>query len=179
MMLEVGAKFTAIQVQRTIDFIGDEKSTYEKLTPLVEQIDMRLRDELTSSCMLALDPKDIEFFEPKAPLFGLDYSKKFGTSGAFELDEAAKCLALGRPTAAVFHLMRLMEIGIRATARCLGIPDPLKPAERNWGHILKEVWAGIEKKWPSTADRMHGDGALFEGLHASLDAVKNPWRNAT
>jgi hypothetical protein len=26
---------------------------------------------------------------------------------------------------------------------------------------------------------MGGDGALFEELHASLDAVKNPWRNAT
>lgn len=99
--------------------------------------------------------------------------------GAFELDEAAKCRALGRPTAAVFHLMRLMEIGVRATARCLGIPDPLKPAERNWGRILGGIKAGIDAKWPTGSDRISGDGALFEALHASLDAVKNPWRNAT
>jgi len=26
---------------------------------------------------------------------------------------------------------------------------------------------------------MAGDGLLFEGLHATLDAVKNPWRNET
>jgi hypothetical protein len=25
---------------------------------------------------------------------------------------------------------------------------------------------------------MSGDGALFEELYASLDAVRNPWRNA-
>jgi hypothetical protein len=41
------------------------------------------------------------------------------------------------------------------------------------------MWEGIERKWPTTADRAVGDGALFESLHASLDAVKNPWRNAT
>ena len=26
---------------------------------------------------------------------------------------------------------------------------------------------------------MSGDGALFEDLRASLEAVRNPWRNAT
>jgi hypothetical protein len=75
--------------------------------------------------------------------------------------------------------MRLMEIGIGAVARCLGIPDPIKPSERNWGRILESIQKGIDKHWPNSADRMSGDGALFESLHASLDAVKNPWRNAT
>jgi hypothetical protein len=82
-------------------------------------------------------------------------------------------------TACVFHLMRTMEIGILATARCLGIPDPAKPAERNWGHIIREIVNGIGTKWPTTAARSTADGVLFEELHASLEAVRNPWRNAT
>ena len=75
--------------------------------------------------------------------------------------------------------MRIMEIAIRAVARSLGIADPVKPAARNWGAILKAIWIGIEAKWPTAADRMHGDGEVFEAIYASLDAVKNPWRNAT
>ena len=75
--------------------------------------------------------------------------------------------------------MRVMEIAVRAVARCLGVPDPTRPAEKNWGVVLGEIWKGIEAKWPTVAARSVGDGATFEALHASLDAVKNPWRNPT
>lgn len=139
-----------------------------------------MRRELRAVHFLALSTPEKSLFEPSAPLFGADFAAKFKTSGAFELDEAAKCMALGRPTAAVFHLMRILELGIAAFATCLGIPDPIKPAERNWGIILKKIKEeGIEKKWPTPADRMKGDGLLFKSLHASLDAAKNPWRNET
>jgi hypothetical protein len=125
-----------------------------------------------------LGSQENALFAPKEPLFGGDFAEKFKTNGAFELDEAAKCRALSRPTAAVFHLMRILELGINALAASLGIPDPIKPAERNWAIILKKIKEdGIEQKWPTAADRMAGDGLLFESLHASLDAVKNPWRN--
>jgi hypothetical protein len=128
--------------------------------------------------VVVIEAEKQKYYDPRDPAFGCDVTNKF-ISVLFELDEAGKCLALGRPTACVFHLMRIMEIGVRAIARCLQIPDPVKPAERNLGHILDEIWNGIAAKWPTTADRMGGDGALFEELHASLDAVKNPWRNAT
>jgi len=139
----------------------------------------RLRDELSSVTLLELDAKDRGFFEPDAPLFGPDFATKFPSNGAFELEEAAKCIALGRSTASVFHLMRLMEIAVRAVARCLGIPDPLQPADRSWGAVLNKVRDAITAKWPTVAARSSGDGEIFDSLYASLDAVKNPWRNAT
>jgi hypothetical protein len=127
----------------------------------------------------SLSQIEAEYFAPIEPIFGEDVAKKFSTEGAFEIDEAAKCLALGRATAAVFHLMRILEVGIRSICRCLQIPDPTKPAERNWAIILRDIDAGIKARWPKGADRMTGDGALFASLYASLEAVRNPWRNAT
>ena len=38
---------------------------------------------------------------------------------------------------------------------------------------------GIAARWPTVADRAKGDGALFEELYASLDAVKSVWRDPT
>jgi hypothetical protein len=62
----------------------------------------------------------------------------------------------------------------------LGIPDPVKPADRNWGRILDKIMDdGIKVKWPDAASRMRPNCQLFEELHASIDAVKNPLRNAT
>ncbi len=75
--------------------------------------------------------------------------------------------------------MRMMEIGIKAFATRLDIPDPVKPAERNWGTFLRLINAKIGATYPA-AKRMPGsEGAYMESLYATLDAVKNPWRNET
>src|ERR1700730_16644282 len=128
--------------------------------------------------MFIIEVEQRRYFDPERPLFGKDFAKNY-ISAAFEVDEAAKCLALSRPTASVFHLMRLMEIGVRSVARCLQVPDPIQPADRSWGAVLKKVRDGIDAKWPTVAARSAGDGEVFDVLYASLDAVKNPWRNST
>jgi hypothetical protein len=152
----------------------------EFLKHIVSEIQGRLGDELEEKLIFCIR-ENAEYFEPKEPLFGVDFQNKFPTNGIFELDEAGKCLALSRETAAVFHLMRLMEIGIRATAKSLGIPDPIKPSDWNWYQILKRMKdendqrsAGKTKRWT-----VPGDREFFESAYASLDAVRVAWRNPT
>lgn len=175
-LANVGANLSIMSVDRIL--LDLAKMPKDIFGARIDELSRRIHDELSIMKFLHIPIHMQKYFEPKAPLFGANVDIKF-VSASFELDESAKCLALGRPTASVFHLMRIMEIGIRATARCLQTPDPTKPAERNWGYILGEIRRGIEAKWPGTADRMSGDGALFEELQASLSAVRNPWRNAT
>lgn len=174
----LGADVTMLCVEDCERSIGANYATWGTAKNGLDEIKKTLVRELSLKTVLVLQSQEASLFAPKDPLFGQDFADKFKTNGAFELDEAAKCRALSRPTAAVFHLMRILEIGIGALSACLGIPDPVKPAERNWAIILKRIKEdGIEKKWPTAADRMSGEGLLFESLHASLDAVKNPWRN--
>jgi len=118
------------------------------------------------------------FYEPRGFLFTPEVDVNFG-SIRYDLTEAGKCLALERSTAAVYHLVRCLEAGIRAIARCLGIPDPTTGYGRNWGHILKDVKAAIDKRWPHNADRQGGDGQTFESLYGSLAAIKSPYRDST
>lgn len=175
----LGANVTVKAAVRLVNILQNEKVTWDSVADMIGQLDLRLEDELHTKHLLVLDPREEALFNPQQPLFGLDVESKFRSEGAFEIDEAAKCMSLGRHTAAVFHMMRIMEIGIRAMARCLQVPDPVKPAERNWGIILKKMKDAMDGKWPTMAARITGDGALFENLYASLDAVKNPWRNDT
>jgi len=173
-------RLTVMSLERVLERLKAEKDfTWEEVSIGYAVVLSRFRDEFASRRLVVIDEHRVRYYSSSEPLFGVDFDTRF-VSAAFELDEAAKCLALGRPTAAVFHLMRILEIGVRATARCLQIPDPTRPMERNWGYILTEIWNhGILVKWPTTRDRIARDGALFEELYASLDAVKNPWRNAT
>lgn len=96
----------------------------------------------------------------------------------FDCEESAKCLCLGRSTASVFHTMRMLEIAIGAISKRLKIPDPAK-VDRSWGTMLREIKEKIDLTHP-VKKRVAGDeGSQLEQIYASLDAVKNPWRNAT
>jgi hypothetical protein len=137
--------------------------------------------ELGATHFLALGGASSRYFAPADQLFGAEFQAKF-ISSIFELDEAGKCLALSRPTASVFHLMRLMEYGLRAVAQCLSIPDPIKPSGRNWGGILGAIKTDIDAhsgQSPTKIWALPTDKEIFENAYASLDAVRVAWRNPT
>jgi hypothetical protein len=71
-----------------------------------------------------------------------------------------------------------MEVGIRAVARCLNIPDSIKDAERNWGRILERIKTETTRRTQSKL--WNGDDKeFFESAYASLDSVRVAWRNTT
>lgn len=167
---------TTDAVERLSEAVNSKSRSYRNIDELVRDVEMGLADDLKRVNMIVLDPKHAAFFSNAMTTFGVDVNSKF-QSALFEIDEASKCFALGRWTATVFHLMRLLEINIRAISRCLGVPDPTKPSQRNWGHILKTIDTAIKNKrgqW-SIAD----DEEFFDGVYILLDRVRNNWRNST
>ena len=99
-----------------------------------------LQRELNGMVCLWL-PADKEGYFQKTSLFGAEVSKAFPSS-SFDIEEAGMCIALSRGTACVFHLMRVMEVGLRSFARNLGISVP---DDKNWGHILREISAATTR----------------------------------
>lgn len=144
----------------------------------IHELGSRINDELSQRHILLLTAEESGVFESKTPLFGSRVADKF-PSISYEIDEAGKCLALSRSTASAFHSIRCLEAGIRAIARCLGVPDPTKGADRSWFKILQSIKTRIDEKWPNSSYRMSGEGLLFENLYAALAAIQNPWRNST
>jgi hypothetical protein len=134
----------------------------------------RLNDEIESVHLLSLSPHESELFESKQPRFGEIVSNAF-PSVKYEIDESAKCLALERSTACVFHSIRCLEAVIRAISRCVRLPDPTKGSQRSWFRMLETE---MDKRWPASG-RLTGDGKIFEEIYAALAAMQNPYRNDT
>jgi hypothetical protein len=136
------------------------------------QLQHCVRVELGTRSALIFDAKSTSLWEAQGLPSGADFRTKFATA-QYDMDEAAKCLAVGRGTAAVFHLMRVMETGLRAVHECLGISVALVGNNRNWGSILNRVRDAIANKgkWP--------EKDLFQEIYALLDSVKDAWRNPT
>ena len=175
----IGAEFALISTRKFIEELDGKVLTVSHLRSRVEDINGRINDELSRTKFYFVEAHP-EYLESPSPLFGVEVADKFA-GAAFDIEEAGKCLALGLTTAAVFHSMRVLEIGIKASSACLRITPPLKDGERNWGSMLRKMKEEAERRNKATppAWQNRSDKDFFEEIHASLDAVKNVWRNAT
>jgi hypothetical protein len=168
-------KLTAFDL-KTI--LHDGGLTYIQCGELLLNLTQTLRRELQSVKVFSLGADRAAFYEPTEPLFGPDLDKNF-PSITYEIDQAGKCYACDLTTASAFHSIRTMEAGIRAMARCLGIPDPTSGKNRNWSNISRSLEQKIEANWPKSTGRMSGDAKIFDKLYGAITAMQNPYRNET
>lgn len=104
----------------------------------------------------------------QTPPFGTGVESAFPLA-AEDIGEATQCLAFGRYTATVFHLMRAMELAVQALASHVGITN----VDRVWGQLLSDIEAAI-KQIPDKAKRDQ-----WSASHVHLYHVKQAWRNDT
>lgn len=177
----LGARLSSVAAGRLITGLSEDpcQITVGQAVQALHDIESRFADYLVEVRLFVLYPQEAVFLEPADILVEQEGFSELFPQAAFEVEEAAKCLALGRSTASAFHAMRMLEIGIRALAKHLGIEDPTKASEKNWNFILGKIKEKIDEKWPRNKRLPDSAGAKFEQLYAHLDAVRNPWRNAT
>lgn len=176
---QLHAKVTMIAINRLrLNLTSNQNVTWQEIKDGMSDIASRLNDELGLVKLFVLDGTQSLALQPGNLLLGQDVADRY-PSMVFEVEEAAKCLALGRSTASAFHSMRALEVAIKGLAAFLGVADPVIPAQKNWAIVLKEIKAAIDAKYPAKARMSGSEGAAIEALYASLDAMKNPWRNAT
>lgn len=140
----------------------------EALMTLLSQAVQVFSDEMRGQFVFCLPGKHAAHFGEPVP-FGQSVENAF-PSAAFDIVEAAKCRAVGRWTASVMHLMRVLEAGLASLACHYGVA-----VDRNWNKTLNE----IEAKTRDVSKRTHGEDAEQWAAEAAthLRFVKNAWRN--
>jgi hypothetical protein len=98
-----------------------------------------------------------------------------------EIEEGLDCYALGHPTACVFHMMRVAELGMRALARERQVSFPKHPLEwADWQNILylteKNAKAAINAM--SRGPEKDAAAGFYNGAIADLHALKDMFRNS-
>jgi hypothetical protein len=127
------------------------------MLPWIEQ---SLRQELASIHCVAVTPPRARLLRTDEPPFGMRVAIAFPSIG-YDIDEAASCLALRRTTASAIHCQRIIEVGIAALARCLGVTNPLASGQRDWQALLDA--------FPDKDDARHALDALAR--------VRSRWRS--
>lgn len=181
-LIEIGAKVGRLEIPSTLDQLERIEMELQSGDPLLlkgengwhmfRSLHERFLDDMKRACLLTLSSKDAHLFS-MTQAFGSKVYEAF-PSATIDIEEAAKCLALHRGTATVFHLMRVMEAGLKATASVLEIQYA-----PSWESYLKQIKDTLDLKWKEKPQKWRRDEPFFRDVHAHLHAVKVAWRNPT
>lgn len=168
---EIGLVLSARQIARMLERLNGPYS-FQKISQDAQELHYRIIDEAAARKFFQMDTDTVVFYE-KPSLFGQPVTDKF-PSAIFDIEEAGKCYALGRNTACVMHLMRVMEVGLKAVAVAMQVPDPGKA---NWNTLIDQINAQIKQAKASKGVAWLASEQFFTEVSAHLFAVKNAWRN--
>jgi len=132
----------------------------------------RIQDELKHEFLFLLDRHDVSLFQAAEP-FGPKVTAKFPLA-AEDVAEAAKCIAMQRPTASVFHLMRAMEGAVQHLGRLLKVR--LEPKKETWFNICNLVSKALAVRAAKTKRQSARNAALGAAV-AHLQTVRIASRN--
>lgn len=173
-LLVLDYKASHASFQRVVKTVNAEPRVAADIRREVDHYYTRLKDELGGSYFVVLSSQEAAWLNDPQP-FGESVANAF-PSANFDTDEATRCLAFGRGTACVFHLMRVMEVGLKALGARLAIDTQHKPG---WEGVLKKAHGQMslpnDKKDP---DWIKEEDFLSEAV-TMLTAVKTAWRNPT
>lgn len=169
--------------RNTLEKIGAALSDYPacamsgRLANLAEEFDERVKEELSSNTFLYLNPREADGYA--GPFEGWEAVIAAFPSAAIDIEESSKCMALCRYTACVFHLMRVMELALRAIAVTLNNPKLVPRNNPSWESILRKCREELGKDRADRTPEWNASGAFFAGVSTTLMGVKDAWRNPT
>jgi hypothetical protein len=167
--LEMDVAIAQIETVRRIVRDGGKR---EVLIRAINELRSRIIAHLGSRYFLLVRPSAQRYYTDSS-LFGEAVAAKF-PSAISDIDNAGKCLALDQGTACVFHLMRVMEVGLRALGRALGIPYA-----PSWESYLTQINRQIGRDWREKEPEWKVDEAFYSAVAGDLLVVKTAWRNPT
>ena len=134
------------------------------------QIGPRLEAEASGHLFFYVGLEDKELFEQQEYLFGPTVESNF-RSANFDIEEAGRCLALNRWTAAVLHLMRALEPALGA----LQAEVRVAVQKDQWHHVIDQIEKSIRSMTPP--GRTREDIQFFSEAATEFRHIKDAWRN--
>jgi hypothetical protein len=145
----------------------------ERWEQIYTELDNSIRRDMQTTLFFHVPFNQREFYKQKA-LFGQTVAERFPRA-VHDIEEAGTCYAFGLPTACALHLMRVMEIGVQAFGRILGVDFP---EDKEWGKILNIATGKIREQ--TELKERHGrdpEVIAWNQIHAHLNSVGVGCRN--
>jgi hypothetical protein len=175
-MKRLGLRVSASNTENIVQILEEKYpgGGYDKLHDFITILRNSLHIELDSTVFLHVGYSEATYY--REPLDGIteDVENRF-SSTLEDLREAARCYALGRSAASVFHAMRAVEVGLIALGKDLKVQAA---TDKNWGVLLNQIESAIK----GVGEASHGANwrdsrQWYAEVSAQLHNFKDAWRN--
>jgi len=122
------AEYAAIEARLLLAQVESGRIRPGRLASALARMEVRLTDQLAATRLVTLPPGQWRHLVNPAPL-GSTVEGTF-PEAAYDIEEAALCLAYRRPSAAAFHCIRIVEAGLAA------LGTSLRSEERQWAGVM-------------------------------------------
>jgi hypothetical protein len=134
----------------------------------------RIEDDLKRLQYYGVPKELVPYYNDPTP-FGAAVADRFHAA-IDDIEEASKCLALGRATAVVLHLVRVMEVGLKALAAVKPLAIEYAPS---WESYLRLIQKKIDESHKDKPREWTKIEPFLRDISGDLLTVKQAWRNPT
>jgi hypothetical protein len=178
--LQIAADTIQHEVLVPLKEVPPRPLSYQWLLQHLYSLQRLIQREMSNRLFLYVPPEKARYWpQMKAPFaFGERVNKAF-PSANFDIHNASICLAASIATAAVFHLMRVLEIVLSVLGNKFGV----SLANTNWAPAIEEIESKIramhkDPVWKALPDckeqqTFYSQAASYFGI------IKDAWRNHT
>ena len=187
----IGLASTLAQIKRIKPIFteGTSNINYQNLVRDVIEVQIRLNDELESRLCFCIETEKSQYMQAFGPAsdpaipspLEMAWEPVFVSFSSVKYDtlEAFKCYALGHNTACVFHLMRVLELGLTALGQVFGV----SLAHTNWGNAIEQIESKIrgmhtDPAWKALPDCKEQQ-EFYSQAASHFGILKDAWRNYT
>lgn len=178
---KIGLTITSETVKELIQELEKEIGrSCEWLITQTRSVERLAQKELNGKFFLYIPPERAKFWpKTKQPnVFGDEVATKFH-SATFDIENGGVCLAVMMSTASVFHMMRVLEIGLGV----LGAKFGVSLAHTNWAPAIEQIESKIRNMHKDSAWRALADCKEQQEFYAQAAShfaiLKDAWRNHT
>lgn len=152
-------------------FSFGQKYTENDLLSDLDTLEMSFRNELSGQLIFRIASDKNRYFE-KDNLFGSEVSGAF-PSATDNIRNAGTCYAVEQWDASVFHLMRVLERGLRVVA----IRFNVSFQNANWNTIIQDIETSIGGINPSFGADWREQRTFYSEVARHFRFLKDAWRN--
>ena len=174
-LLGIECANSALRVKRLLDNLERPPcfGNYTAWKADINEVIQTIEDDLQIKTIYVVPYSKADFLNHCAKMF-TDTVREYFSSIELDIKEACLCFALNRHTASVFHLMRILEVGLYAMGESLGLA-----VHTNWHNALDQIEKEIKRRNIDPTDDWKVDRAFYEEASTHFRMIKGPWRNYT
>ncbi len=143
----------------------------DRMNTAFHELQRRVQEELKAKICFCLPGHKVKYWSMfwlvDTPIY--DHFR----SAHDEFQRAGHCYAFGENTACIFHLMRVVDFGLRRVAASLNITYDA----RNWSGIGNRIQQNMEQKYNTKTDDWKKSEPMYAEILTDIQAISRGHRN--